>query len=128
MTFYGDFTLAKDEAFGDYHVDISQKSDRHIRATVKTYEKTGVYIFVKLFKKKTDGEFTLWQKICFTKEEFEKLLGAGNLILQPPTVKKVTKKPKKSKKTVVVEEDDDDSGEANKENIDPNRKHGGSNV
>ena len=50
MTFYADFTLAKNEAFGDYHVDISQKSNRHIRATVKTYEKTGVYIFVKLFK------------------------------------------------------------------------------
>ena len=128
MTFYGDFTLAKVEAFGDYPVDISQKSNRQIRATVKTYEKTGVYIFVKLFKKKTNGEFTLWQKICFTQEEFEKLLGAGKLILQPPTVKKVTKKPKKSKKTVVVEEDDDDSGEANKENIDPNRKYGGSNV
>ena len=117
MTFYGDFTLAEDEAFGDYHVDISQKSNRHIRATVKTYEKTGVYIFVKLFKKKTDGEFTLWQKICFTQEEFEKLLGAGKLILKPPTFKKV-----------VVEEDDDDSGEANKENIDPKQKNGGSNV
>ena len=120
MTFYGDFTVAKDEAFGDYHVDISQKSSRHIRATVKTYEKTGVYIFVKLFKKKTEGEFTLWQKICFTQEEFEKLLGAGKLILQPPTVKTVTKKPKKSKKTVVVEKHDDDSGEANKENHDLN--------
>ena len=57
-----------------------------------------------------------------------KLLGGGKLILQPPTVKKVTKKPKESKKTVVVEEDDDDSGEANKENIDPNRKYGGSNI
>ena len=125
MTFYGDFNLAKNDAFGDYHVDISQKSNRHIRATVKTYEKSGVYIFVKLFKKKTDGEFTLWQKICFTQEEFEKLLDARKLILQPPTVKKVTKK---SKKTVVVEEDDDDSREANKENIDPNRKIVGSNV
>ena len=39
---YGDFTLAKDEAFGDYHLDVSQKSNRHIRVTVKTYEKTGV--------------------------------------------------------------------------------------
>ena len=66
MTFYGDFTLAKDEAFGDCHVDISQKSNRHIRATVKTYEKTAVYIFEKLLKKKTDGEFTLWKNLIHT--------------------------------------------------------------
>ena len=98
MTFYGDFTLAKDEAFGDYHVHISQISNRHIRATVKTYEKTGLYIFLKLFRKNTDGEFTLWQKICFTQEEFEKLLGRGKLILQPPTVNRVTKKPRKPKR------------------------------
>ena len=52
MTYVGDFTHTKEEAFGDYHNDISQKSTRHIRATVKNYEKTGVYIFVKLSKKK----------------------------------------------------------------------------
>ena len=97
-SFYGDFTLAKDEAFGDYHVDISQKSDRHIRATVETYEKTGVYIFEQLFRKKTDGEFTFCQKTCFTQEHFKKSLGAGKLFLQPPTVKTVTKKPKKYQK------------------------------
>ena len=97
MAFYGDFTLAKNEAFGVYHVDISQKSNRHIRGTVKTYEKNGVCIFVKRFKK-TDGENILWQKICSKPEQFEKFLGARKLILQPPTVRKVTKKPKKIKK------------------------------
>ena len=38
MACVGDFTLVKDEASGGYHVDTSQKSTRHIRATVKIYE------------------------------------------------------------------------------------------
>ena len=42
MTFYGLFTLAKDEALGDYHVDTSQKPNRFIQATAKTDEKTWV--------------------------------------------------------------------------------------
>ena len=39
MTFYGDLTLAEDEAFGDYHVDIAQKSNRHIRASRTTMQR-----------------------------------------------------------------------------------------
>ena len=121
MTYVGDLNLTKDEAFSDYYIDVSQKSTRHIPATVKNYEKTGVYIFVKLFNKKTHGEFILVQKINFTQEEFEKLIAAGKSILQPPGATKVTKKPKrKTKRTVLVEEDEaENSGEANKENIDP---------
>ena len=47
MTYVGDFTFTKDEAFGVYHIDISQKSTLHVRATVKNYEQSGVYIFVQ---------------------------------------------------------------------------------
>ena len=72
MTYVRDFT--KDEAFGDYHFDISQTLTRHPQATVKNYEKTDVYVFVNFFKKKTIGEFIRVQKINFTQEEFEKLL------------------------------------------------------
>ena len=61
-TYDGDFTISKEEAFGIYHIDISQNSTRHFRATVENYEKNGDYIFVQLFKKKTNGEFTLVKK------------------------------------------------------------------
>ena len=130
--FSGDFTLAKDEDFGDYYCDLSEKSNRILRATVKTYEHTGTYVFLKLFKKKPDAEFALVQKITLTKEEFEILLWKGKSVLQPSNIKKVTKKCKKIKKPSfvdsVAEEDDGDNVDGeNKENIDP-RKYCGSNV
>ena len=130
--FSGDFTLAKDEDFGDYFCDLSEKTNRLVRATVKTYEHTGTYVFLKLFKKKPDAEFALAQKITLTKEEFEILLWKGKSVLQPSNVKKVTKKFKKIKKpsfadSVAEEDDADNVDEENKENIDP-RKYGGSNV
>ena len=75
--FSGDFTLAKDEDFGDYFCDLSEKTNRLVRVTVKTYEHTGTYVFLKLFKKKSDAEFALAQKITLTKEEFEILLWKG---------------------------------------------------
>ena len=90
-------------------------------------------MFLKLFKKKPDSEFTLVQKINFTKEEFELLPWKGKLVLQPANAKKVPKKCKKIKKTSFVHsvaKDDEDRVEydgENKENTDPT-KYGGSNV
>ena len=80
MTYVGNLTLTEDEAFGDYHKAIPQKSTRYEQAIVENYDKTGGYIFVKLFKKNTDGVFTLEQKIDFTQEEFEKLIATGKPI------------------------------------------------
>ena len=99
---------------------------------MKTYEHTGTYVFLKLFKKKADAEFALAQKITLTKEEFEVLLWKGKSVLQPSNIKKVTKKCKKIKKSSfvdsVAEEDDGDNVDVeNNENNDP-RKYGGSNV
>ena len=45
------FTAERDAEFGDAHFDVSKSEKRLIRATVKTYDKTGTYIFLKLFKK-----------------------------------------------------------------------------
>ena len=45
------FTAETDAEFGDAHFDVSKSEKRLIRATVKTYDKTGTYIFLKLFKK-----------------------------------------------------------------------------
>ena len=122
--FSGNFTLAKDEDFGDYYCDLSEKSDRILRATVKTYEHTGTYVFLKLLKKRPDAEFALAQKITLTKEEFEILLWKGKSVLQPSNIKKVTKKCKKKKKPSfvdsVAEDDDGDNIDGEKkENIDP---------
>ena len=69
MRYVGHFTLLKDEAFGDYHIDTSQNLTRQIRTTWNLRKKTGAYISAKMFKKKTGVEFTLLQKVNFTQEE-----------------------------------------------------------
>ena len=52
------FTVEKDAEFGDAHFDVSKYEKRLVRATIKTYEKTGIYICIKLFKKaERDYEF-----------------------------------------------------------------------
>ena len=56
----------------DAHFDVSRNEKRLIRATVKIYEKTTTYIFLKLFKK-TENEFEFQQRLTLTLEEFEKL-------------------------------------------------------
>ena len=44
--------------FGDCHYNISENSKRLVRATLKTYDQTGTYVFLKVFKKATeDTEF-----------------------------------------------------------------------
>ena len=59
------FTAETDAEFGDAHFDVSKSEKRLIRATVKTYDKTGTYIFLKLFKK-VGQEFELQQRITLT--------------------------------------------------------------
>ena len=41
------FTSTKDTEFGDCYFDISKTDKRLTRATLKTYEKTGTYVFLK---------------------------------------------------------------------------------
>ena len=43
------FTATKDSQSGDQFFEISKTDKRLVRATVKTYEKTGSYVFLKLF-------------------------------------------------------------------------------
>lgn len=130
MSFFGDFTLAQDESFGDYHCEISQDSKRLIRVTTKNFEKTGTYIFIKLFKKRPDNEFYLVNRINLTRPEFEKLLLKGKTLLKPespPAKRGIAKKFKKTHKGCSIDLDEDDNEEDNKENIDP-RENGGGNV
>ena len=67
------FTAERDAEFGDAHFDVSKSEKRLIRATVKIYDKTGTFIFLKLFKK-VGQEFDFQQENkTETLEEFEKL-------------------------------------------------------
>ena len=65
-------TADKDAEFGDVYFEISRTEKRLIRATVKSYENTGAYIFLKLFKK-VDKEYELQQRNTLTLDEFELL-------------------------------------------------------
>ena len=50
--------LSKDAEYSDFHLDLSLKEKRLVRATVKTYHTTGVYLSLKLFKR--DSEQLDW--------------------------------------------------------------------
>ena len=65
-------TAEKDTDFGDALFDVSKNEKRLIRVTLKTYERTGTYIFLKIFKK-GEHDYELQQRITLTLEEFEKL-------------------------------------------------------
>ena len=67
------FSATKDSEFGDSYYDISKTEKRLIRATLKTYEKTGTYVFLKLFKK-VDDDYEFRQRLSLTTEEFDKLI------------------------------------------------------
>ena len=67
------FSATKDSEFGDSYYDISKTEKRLIRATLKTYEKTGTYVFLKLFKK-VDDDYEFQQLLSLTTEELDKLI------------------------------------------------------
>ena len=45
------FISTKDAEFGYCYFDISETDKRLKRAALETYERTGMYVFLKLFKK-----------------------------------------------------------------------------
>ena len=67
------FSSTKDSEFGDSYYDISKMEKRLIRATLKTYENTGTYVFLKLFKK-VDEDYEFQQRLSLKTEEFDKLI------------------------------------------------------
>ena len=70
------FTANADKDFGDCYFDISENSKRLVRATLKTYDQTGTYVFLKVFKKATECV----QRLSLSSEEFSKLLKSGKSI------------------------------------------------
>ena len=103
------FTASKDKEYGDCYFDISKTEKRLIRATLKTYENTGTYVFLKLFKRK-DNEYEFEQRISLTTEEFDKLMKKSGRIRNSVPVSEgkkdtsVTKKPV-AKKPKLAEKD-----------------------
>ncbi len=87
-------TLESDAQFGDSFVDISQTDKRLVRATVKTFESSGTYVFLKLFKKNESGEFISQQRIGLTSSEWEDLLAEFHLISCSKKESKVKRKAK----------------------------------
>ncbi len=91
-------TLDSDAHFGDSYVDISQTDKRLVRATVKTFESGGTYVFLKLFKKIESGEFISQQRIGLTSSEWEDLLTKTHLINCSKKESKAKRKPKNTDK------------------------------
>lgn len=64
--------LQKDAEYGDSYLDVHQTDRRFVRVSVKTYDNSGTYITVKLFKKNND-DYQFHQKITLTTSEFDGL-------------------------------------------------------
>ena len=74
-------TSKADKSFGDCYFDISENSKRLVRATLKTYDQTGTYVILKVFKKATEGaEFECVQRLSLSSEKYSKLLKSGKSI------------------------------------------------
>ena len=67
-------TPANDEEMSDHYFDIAQTDKRLVRASVKTYDKTGMYIALKLFKCPFGStEFVRQQYVALSVAELEEL-------------------------------------------------------
>ena len=103
-------SIDKDIEFCDAYMDISQNEKRIVRASVKTYEITGSYISIKLFKQDDNKEFKFNQKVTLTLTEFEKLLAKGAKIKALLTPKRKPRQ-KCSRKTLLKSEESESEKE-----------------
>ena len=97
------FTSTKDTEFGDCSFDIFKTDKRLIRATLKTYEKTGTYVFLKLFKKATD-DYDIEQRTSLTLGEFERLVSSASKLQKSVADHQSTAKPPLAKKPKIQKE------------------------
>ena len=103
-------SIDKDIEFCDAYLDISQNEKRIVRASVKTYEITGSYFSIKLFKQDDNKEFKFNQKVTLTLTEFEKLLANGAKIKALLTPKRKPRQ-KRSRKTLLKSEESESEKE-----------------
>ena len=90
------FTSSKDTQFGDCYFDISQTEKRLVRATLKTYERTGTYVFLKLFRKAAE-DYEFEQRTSLTLEEFGNLVKEAEKIRESSTQDFPSKQPQAKK-------------------------------
>ena len=67
-------TSSIEKEFGDSFIDISKTERRILRVTTKNNKSTATYLFLKLFKKGTDGPFYFNQRVTLTVAEFQELI------------------------------------------------------
>ena len=75
------FTSTQDTEFEDCYFEFSKTDKSLIRATLKSYERTGAYVFLKLFKK-TAEEYEFEKRIWEILQEFGNLVNAAEKILE----------------------------------------------
>ena len=86
------FTSSKITHFGDCYFDISQTEKRLVRATLKKYERTGTYVFLKLFKKAAE-DYEFEQRVSLTLEDFEVIVKKDEKIREATTEDSPSKPP-----------------------------------
>ena len=93
------FTSTKDTKFGDCYFDISKTDKRLTLATLKTYERTGTYVFLKAI----DGD-EFEQRISLTLGEFENLVSSASKIQNSVADQQSAAKPPIAKKPKIQKE------------------------
>ena len=92
-------------------MDFSKTDKRLLRSTLRTYERTGKYVFLKLFKKTAD-EKKFEQRISLNLQEFRSLVKTAQNILesvvQDKSAKDCSTKPPPNKKPKLQHESKDD--------------------
>ena len=81
--------IEKDCACSDYSLSICESDKRTVRAYVKTYDNTGTYVFLTLYKRNEVGDMSFSQRISLSLSEFQKLSSKIDKI------KRVVEKPEK---------------------------------
>ena len=65
--------IEKDCAYSDYSLSICESEKRTVRAYVKTYDNTGTYVFLTLYKRNEVDDMCFSQRISLSLSEFQKL-------------------------------------------------------
>ena len=66
--------MSSSQDYFDFYHDTARSEKRYVVACVKTYDNTGTYISLKLFKKENgDNEFRFNQKLTLSMQELEQV-------------------------------------------------------
>ena len=98
--------LSKDAEYSDNYLDFSANEKRLVRVGVKSYQKTGEYITLKLFKRESsDSSYSFNQKIALSSDEFQTFLEKLNKIKRMLAQNKPKTERNEKKKDRTVKQD-----------------------